>query len=351
NVPDVFAQLRRGKVTVSVAQLAKAMPDDYVNEKAFAGTEVLIPLSLALVVTGIGIEALKQQTPVKMVREFDISRMADPFKEPDELLPLLIQKTTRIKKKTRPKKDDTIQSKIEVAPDESRPSGATSWFRKDDSDLEMAYREFPGNINLNVATVEELQMLKGVDAELAEAIIAYRDKQKGFKTIFELAQITGVDDNRFRKITGMPASGKKYHRRKRLAGLLKISPEQITDLNLVVSRLSKKPGFSGCVISDMDGLVLAQRGVDELGEGLCAVVPRMIQRIREDMELVGAGQIGTITMAIDGVLYTISASENVALTAVHAEDHVSQTDLSFIRKVAKELAWLLSMRAYVGPNV
>ncbi|AFT81302.1 transporter [Leuconostoc carnosum] len=55
-------------------------------------------------------------------------------------------------------------------------------------------------VNLNTATIEELQTLEGVGAKKAEQIIAYRDEHGGFKSIEEIKQVAGVGDKRFEAI-------------------------------------------------------------------------------------------------------------------------------------------------------
>lgn len=54
-------------------------------------------------------------------------------------------------------------------------------------------------VNLNTATVLELQQLTGVGEAKAKAIIAYRKKQGGFNNIEELKQVKGIGDALFQK--------------------------------------------------------------------------------------------------------------------------------------------------------
>jgi hypothetical protein len=194
-------------------------------------------------------------------------------------------------------------------------------------------------------------MLEGIDEAIAEAIITQRNKRGRFRSVFELLDVPGVGPVQFRQMTGMQAEQKPHHRRKQLAGLLKISADKVTDLGFVAQSVARRAGFAACVISDREGLVLAQGGAIELGEPLSAVVPRMLRQIRQAMDLIGAGHVETVTLSINNMLYTIAASENVVLTAVHTEKRINETELSFIRKVRRELAWLLSLRAYAGPAI
>jgi competence protein ComEA len=54
-----------------------------------------------------------------------------------------------------------------------------------------------GQVNLNTATLAELQELPGVGPVLAERIIDYRDRNGGFRTVEDLRKVTGIGDARF----------------------------------------------------------------------------------------------------------------------------------------------------------
>ncbi|MBS1008951.1 helix-hairpin-helix domain-containing protein [Leuconostoc suionicum] len=52
-------------------------------------------------------------------------------------------------------------------------------------------------INLNTATVVELQKLDGIGVKKAEQIIAYREEHGEFKSIEEIKQVSGIGEKRF----------------------------------------------------------------------------------------------------------------------------------------------------------
>ncbi len=57
-----------------------------------------------------------------------------------------------------------------------------------------------GPINLNTATLEQLETLPGIGPSKAEDIIAYREEHQGFKTIEELKNVKGIGDATFDKL-------------------------------------------------------------------------------------------------------------------------------------------------------
>jgi len=57
-----------------------------------------------------------------------------------------------------------------------------------------------GLVNLNTATVAQLQTLPGVGPVLAERIVAYREQHGGFTTVADLRKVTGIGDVRYNEL-------------------------------------------------------------------------------------------------------------------------------------------------------
>lgn len=55
-------------------------------------------------------------------------------------------------------------------------------------------------VNVNQASVAELQVLPGVGPALAERIVAYREAMGPFETVDQLASVKGIGDRKLEKI-------------------------------------------------------------------------------------------------------------------------------------------------------
>jgi competence protein ComEA len=57
-------------------------------------------------------------------------------------------------------------------------------------------------VNLNSATQAELEAVKGIGPAKAKAIIAYREKHSGFRSVDDLAKVKGFGEKRAARLKG-----------------------------------------------------------------------------------------------------------------------------------------------------
>jgi competence protein ComEA len=57
-----------------------------------------------------------------------------------------------------------------------------------------------GAVNLNTATLAELQTLPGIGEVLAQRIIEYRERHGGFRAVTDLRQVEGIGDAKFQQL-------------------------------------------------------------------------------------------------------------------------------------------------------
>jgi competence protein ComEA len=60
-------------------------------------------------------------------------------------------------------------------------------------------------LNLNTATVAQLETLPGIGKSTAERILEYRDKNGGFKKIEDLMNVRGIGEKNFLKLKPLVA--------------------------------------------------------------------------------------------------------------------------------------------------
>ena len=341
-VDDLFAQLAGGRITTTVAKLVFWLPADIIASEAFRDERTSVDLPLPLVVAALGTEKLAERTATRHVH-YNIDNLPEPFESFPSPVPPVVDVETAAHA---PEPEGGPEDPTENVPEEPH-----------DGVLEDAPEEVPpatyevlerlSGINLNVATVDQLMTLNGVARGLAEAIVAYREVHGSFESIFDLREVPRLGRRRFRSITGMAYSGKGHHRREVLARLLSIPVAAVAHLPTIVRVIAEMPPFAGCVISDRDGLMLAESGATRYASAMSAVVPRMMTNLGDNIREIDDREVRSVSICTEEGMYTVLVSGNIYVSIVHTTSKLTLKQLKFIRRVAQELEWLLGHRGYV----
>ncbi|MCX7745664.1 MAG: helix-hairpin-helix domain-containing protein [Clostridia bacterium] len=98
----------------------------------------------------------------------------------------------------------TKDSKKKVPKDEKSSTGTGAEVVRDSGGaIEESKEEAPkgnGKVNINTASVEELDTLPGIGKKIAADIVSYRTKNGNFKTIQDIVKVPGIGDSKFNSI-------------------------------------------------------------------------------------------------------------------------------------------------------
>jgi len=394
-IDDLFAQLAGGKIVTSVARLAFSVPADMVDSRAATMDKAMVTLPLPRVVAVIDPQLMARKK-AQMYRRYKISNLKDPFKrfEKPPQVPMedavkaaeslvvgpaagSAPESAKPQTATAPATPPVVSALPEppavqpppVIPVVQAPAPppvpapvATPAVKKpvvprkkkgvpegmEDSTEDAALADKLGGVNINTASVEQLMTIDGMTNHVAEKIMEFRATRGAFKSVFDLCEVPGIGKTRFRKITGITWNRRRIHRIWKLALLLDMPVADAARLQAVAQALAVAGDTLGCILSDGDGLVLAESKIGQEAERIGAVVPRLVQQAADNLKAAGFESSGAITLSAGDKTFAVAGCGRIFVTCVCKKHGMKKRQLVLLEKTAVELGWLLSHRGYVG---
>ena len=199
-----------------------------------------------------------------------------------------------------------------------------------------------GGVDLNNASEEEIAgRLSGVGRTLARAIVQNRTVMGPFLHVRDLARVPGMGPRNFTRITGLAWRNDGVARREQVLAIL--NPSEDGDLNLpgVADRLAKAKGFTGCLITDQDGHLVASSWSDPGHEAMGAFAPYLIRKLAPSLQAVEAGELDAVTLFAGERAFVMIPVDRLVLVAVQSANQFSRSHLRVVQQVADAIKHLL----------
>ena len=411
-VSNLLEQLQKGKVVAAVTKLVLNVPAECVTSEAHQDWQTEIALPLAEVVGGLDpavLAAHANKKPSPSLADRLPNPFADPLADtgpagevrlqlpstepkappvtptlvagpaepaPPEVAPPIAPVAQPEPPSVPAEKEPVDESTVESAPvAAAEPSAPTSPVTPEsapaapaeepvaaessppveppdtvvtDEERELAHFDRLHCVDVNTASRDDLLSLPAVTSSIADNILEYRETNGPLRSVFELRDIPRVGRVTFRKMTGMGSSQRRTHRITRLLRLLPLTVESANHLPTVTEELARHSGFTGAVISDADGLLLAQSGAEDLCDTLSAIIPRMFTQLAENIaELRLQEDVSSLSVSVGKQMFTIVTAGTLYVSGLHERRKLTKSQLVLVERVAAEMSWLLSKRAFV----
>ena len=77
----------------------------------------------------------------------------------------------------------------------------------------------------------------------------------------------------------------------------------------------------------------------DIAESLSAVLPKVFTQLQDTMDIVDVGHVDSISMGIEGRMFTAVSIGRICLTAIHEKNKLTKAQLVLISRVAEEIIY------------
>ena len=197
-------------------------------------------------------------------------------------------------------------------------------------------------LDLNNAEPAEISArLDGVGRTLALAIVQNRTVMGPFMHLRDLARVPGMGPRNFTRITGLAWRADGVARREQVMEILSPTEEGDLDLPAVTRRLAGTKGFTGCIITDQDGHLVASSWSDPKHEAMGAFAPYLFKKMAPSLQAVEAGDLDAVTLFAGERAFIMIPIHQLVLVAVQNANQFSRSHLRVVQQVADAINHLL----------
>ena len=205
-------------------------------------------------------------------------------------------------------------------------------------------------IDLNLATVADLERIKGVGRSRAELIVKFREAHGPFRSVYELAEVRGVGRRLFTMMTGLKvAPTKRQDRHELLNLLLNFQPGVRPTLAQIMEAFPRELNVHGAVLTGHDGVILAQSSglPDEAAERYAAVAPQFMRRAQRNLKKLTGGVVRAVILPTAPPPLIITTSPAFALVLAMKPEVPIDDVVHRAIALTQELDWLLGVHVVV----
>ena len=228
---------------------------------------------------------------------------------------------------------------------EEAPAAEPQW-----DGVERSLGSAAAGVDVNTASLTELEQLPGVGPARARLIVDYRDVHGAFASIYDLARVPGIGPTVFRQMTGLsPAARRNRHRTVRR--LLGLPLEESPSLPTMVQTLTNELGATGALLTTREGIQLSATGRMSLdrkkSDRYAAFCSQFALRTRSYLTRLGieGGDCVFLPSASPSVMLLVAG--DVVLVTTFEDTCPVPSAVSHARAVVCEFGWLLGRRGIV----
>jgi|GEM_PF-1272590 len=212
--------------------------------------------------------------------------------------------------------------------------------------VEESLETAPLGVDINTARAVDLMLLPGVGETRARAVIDHRTARGPFRSVFELADVSGFGPTLFRRVTGLSLR-RRVNRHRLMEQVLPLPPGGPALLNRITEAVRAEFAAVGAVLTNRAGMAIAVAGTMPEAGKYAALGSRYFFRTRRQLQKFVDRASDCIILPGSKPPLLLLSSEDVVMILSLSGSVVPTKRLTRVRRAMQEIGWLVSRRAVV----